>query len=218
MELKAQGAPSPKTLCALPGGRPEAWRPARAPSPASQTGKDRRAEGAGPHEMGTARAAIPRSADCPTPARRPLPTVHRTLWTPHPGHNRTMRPPRSRGPRWRPRPRAGVRAPGAHRAPATPFASAPPPRERRFWRRRQSQPLVQRLDQCETRSCEKSPPLARPWPMAGRIFFGRASFLAFRSPLTFACSEPAGSYQAVLSGAARGGGGGGSHGVLFHCV
>lgn len=98
MELKAQGAPSPKTLCALPGGRPEAWRPARAPSPASQTGKDRRAEGgAGPHEMGTARAAIPRSADCPTPAHRPLPTVHRTLWTPHPGHNRTMRPPRSRG-------------------------------------------------------------------------------------------------------------------------
>lgn len=107
---------------------------------------------------------------------------------------------------------------GRDRAPATPFASAPPPRERRFWRRRQSQPLVQRLDQCETRSCEKSPPLARPWPMAGRIFFGRASFLAFRSPLTFACSEPAGSYQAVLSGAARGGGGGGSHGVLFHCV
>lgn len=218
MELKAQGAPSPKTLCALPGGRPEAWRPARAPSPASQTGKDRRAEGAGPHEMGTARAAIPRSADCPTPARRPLPTVHRTLWTPHPvttapcGHPEAGVPggDRGRGPE--------SERLGRDRAPATPFASAPPPRERRFWRRRQSQPLVQRLDQCETRSCEKSPPLARPWPMAGRIFFGRASFLAFRSPLTFACSEPAGSYQAVLSGAARGGGGGGSHGVLFHCV
>lgn len=44
---------------------------------------------------------------------KPSAPVHRTLWTPHPGHNRTMRPPRSRGPRWRPRPRAGVRAPGA---------------------------------------------------------------------------------------------------------
>lgn len=210
MELKAQGAPSPKTLCALPGGRPEAWRPARAPSPASQTGKDRRAEGAGP------------PSPAPQTARHPhaghyLPCIerfgHHTPVTTAPcGHPEAGVPggDRRRGPE--------SERLGRDRAPATPFASAPPPRERRFWRRRQSQPLVQRLDQCETRSCEKSPPLARPWPMAGRIFFGRASFLAFRSPLTFACSEPAGSYQAVLSGAARGGGGGGSHGVLFHCV
>lgn len=78
--------------------------PAPPPSPASQTGKDRGAEGAGPHETGTARAANPRSADCPIPARRPLPTAHRTLRTPQPGHNRTMRPRRSGGPRCRPRP------------------------------------------------------------------------------------------------------------------
>lgn len=102
-------------------------------------------------------------------------------------------------------PRAGVRALGAE--PSTGHALRTRPASARrtlLERRRQSQPSVQRLDQCETRSCKKSPPLALSWPMEGRIFFGRASFFAFRSALTFACCELAGSYEGRCLGQSRG--------------
>lgn len=79
--------PPPESLCALPGGGREAWPCGQA----SQTGKDHRAKGAGPHRLGVTKPP-PYSADPSTPTRRPLPTALRTLRTPKPGLRRRPRP------------------------------------------------------------------------------------------------------------------------------
>lgn len=179
MEAKAE-APLPprKLLC------PSKWG-TRGPavSPASETGRERRTQGARPRERGQPGPPPPEPRTPDTRADHYLPRLERfgrhnqACGSAH-GSGSPMQRPRGGDPRCKPLPSRG--SPnvwgGAQRRPRPSYPSRLLAEEA-FAEARPIRARSPENDQCATRSCKKSPPLVTSKRMGGRIFFGLPSSL-----------------------------------------